>query len=256
MPIASSAICSATMPPRCPASIPIAWFIPTMSPGSLRRSPGWFRAQPSAGRAKCASCAPTGRRSGCSRPRRRYGGTPRRSISVQAIDIEDRKRAEATAAEREQRWNVALESAGQGVWDHDDRKAHAFYSRTWKEIRGLDQVQLLRRNARRVDGARSIPTISAAYGRRWSARGPVIWASRSPSIGSGMRTATGSGSSAGGKTVDWNPDGTPARMVGTDTDITSLKAIEELTQFANTVLTTAMETSPDAILVDRRQRRG
>ena len=31
-----------------------------------------------------------------------------------------------------------------------------------------------------------------------------------------------------GKTVDWNSDGTPARMVGTDTDITSLKAIEEV----------------------------
>ena len=38
-------------------------------------------------------------------------------------------------------------------------------------------------------------------------------------------------------------------MLGTDTDITSLKKAEEDLQFANTLLTTQMETSPDAILV-------
>ena len=44
---------------------------------------------------------------------RRY---PAPLISVQAIDIDSNyKRAEAAAAEREQRWNVALESAGQAV---------------------------------------------------------------------------------------------------------------------------------------------
>jgi diguanylate cyclase (GGDEF)-like protein/PAS domain S-box-containing protein len=176
---------------------------------------------------------------------RRY---PAPLISVQAIDIEHQKRAEAAAAEREQRWNVALESAGQGVWDHDSRKAHAFYSRTWKEIRGLDtsdsydetpeewmarihpdDLGRIRSEVER-QGTGDLGFKVTEYRER-HADGHWIWIlSR-------------------GKTVDWNPDGTPARMVGTDTDITSLKAIEESTQFANTVLTTAMETSPDAILV-------
>jgi diguanylate cyclase (GGDEF)-like protein/PAS domain S-box-containing protein len=169
-------------------------------------------------------------------------------ISVQAIDIEHQKRAEAAAAEREQRWNVALESAGQGVWDHDSRKAHPFYSRMWKEIRGLapsdsydespkdwlervhpDDVERLRSEVER-QGTGDLGFKVTEYRER-HADGHWMWIlSR-------------------GRTVDWYPDGTPARMVGTDTDITSLKATEESTQFANTVLTTAMETSQDAILV-------
>ncbi len=40
-------------------------------------------------------------------------------LTVQAIDIDRQKRAEAALAESESRWNFALESAGQGVWDHD-----------------------------------------------------------------------------------------------------------------------------------------
>ena len=52
-----------------------------------------------------------------------------------------------------------------------------------------------------------------------------------------------------GKTIEWFPDGKPARIIGTDTDITIVKNAEDGLQFANTLLTTAMETSPDAILV-------
>ena len=52
-----------------------------------------------------------------------------------------------------------------------------------------------------------------------------------------------------GKIIAWSPDGKPARIIGTDADITSLKSAEEKLQFANTLLTTQMETSPDGILV-------
>jgi diguanylate cyclase (GGDEF)-like protein len=41
----------------------------------------------------------------------------------------------------------------------------------------------------------------------------------------------------------------PARIIGTDTDVTILKNAEERLQFANTLLTTQLETSPDGILV-------
>ncbi len=52
-----------------------------------------------------------------------------------------------------------------------------------------------------------------------------------------------------GSVIEWFPDGKPARIIGTDTDVTSLKIAEEKLQFANTLLTTQMETSPDGILV-------
>ena len=56
---------------------------------------------------------------------------------VQIINIDRQKRAEAALAETESRWNFALESAGQGVWDHDIRKDDMFYSRMWRQMRGV-----------------------------------------------------------------------------------------------------------------------
>ena len=64
-------------------------------------------------------------------------GRPLR-LTVQAVNIDRQKRAEAALAESESRWNFALESAGQGVWDHDLRNKRNFYSRMWKQMRGLD----------------------------------------------------------------------------------------------------------------------
>ncbi len=59
-------------------------------------------------------------------------------LIVQAINIDKQKRAEAALAESENRWNFALESAGQGVWDHDLNARTAFYSRMWRIMRGID----------------------------------------------------------------------------------------------------------------------
>ncbi len=53
-------------------------------------------------------------------------------------DIERQKRAEDALAASERRWNHALESAGQGVWDHDLRRGgDVFYSRMWRIMRGF-----------------------------------------------------------------------------------------------------------------------
>ena len=41
--------------------------------------------------------------------------------------------------ESESRWNFALESAGQGVWDHNLKAKTAFYSRMWRIMRGMEQ---------------------------------------------------------------------------------------------------------------------
>jgi diguanylate cyclase (GGDEF)-like protein/PAS domain S-box-containing protein len=47
----------------------------------------------------------------------------------------------------------------------------------------------------------------------------------------------------------YDADGRPIRSVGTVLDITDRKRAEERLQFANTLLTTQMETSPDGVLV-------
>ena len=59
------------------------------------------------------------------------------ALIIQTIDIDERKRNALELAQRESRWNHALESAGQGVWDHDFARGDLFYSRQWRTIRGL-----------------------------------------------------------------------------------------------------------------------
>jgi len=68
-------------------------------------------------------------------------GTPLYMIA-QMQDISARKGAEAALEESESRWNFALESAGQGVWDYDYKARVTFYSPMWARMLGyeLDEI--------------------------------------------------------------------------------------------------------------------
>lgn len=146
-------------------------------------------------------------------------------IIIQVTDIDGQKRAEAALAASESRWNFALEGAGQGVWDHDIRNKKMFYSRMWRLMRGFapeekvdgaldqwlkrvhpDDRERIRNIVLRQD-AGEISFNSFEYRERHR-DGHYVWIlSR-------------------GRPVEWFPDGQPARIVGTDTDISSLKAVE------------------------------
>jgi diguanylate cyclase (GGDEF)-like protein/PAS domain S-box-containing protein len=60
----------------------------------------------------------------------------------QVVDIDARKKSEAAIAEAEMRWNFALASAGQGVWDVDVRKGRTSYSATWTDMLGYAPGEL------------------------------------------------------------------------------------------------------------------
>jgi diguanylate cyclase (GGDEF)-like protein/PAS domain S-box-containing protein len=146
-------------------------------------------------------------------------------VIAQITDIDHQKRAEAALAESESRWNFALEGAGQGVWDHDIRSKRAFFSRTWRTMRGFapdeevdvsfeswmervhpdDRARITEIVRRQNSGELSY---NAFEYRERHRDGHWVWIlSR-------------------GKPVEWMPDKSVARIIGTDTDITSLKAIE------------------------------
>jgi diguanylate cyclase (GGDEF)-like protein/PAS domain S-box-containing protein len=140
--------------------------------------------------------------------------------------IELQKRAEAALTYSESRWNFALESARQGVWDHDIRTDTMFYSRMWRIMRGMppdepvpanhqeqwlsrlhpDDVEHVLANVDRQDkGADDFDSLEY---RERKADGTYVWIlSR-------------------GKPVEWDENGNPVRTLGTDTDITRLKTIE------------------------------
>jgi diguanylate cyclase (GGDEF)-like protein/PAS domain S-box-containing protein len=149
------------------------------------------------------------------------------NLVLQVEDIDQRKAAEAALAESERRWNFALEGAGQGVWDHDLRNGTVFYSRMWRQMRGIgpdeavdgskgawlarvhpDDRDRILEEARKQDTG-ELPRNAFEYRERHR-DGRWIWIlSR-------------------GRPVEWNPDGTVARIIGTDTDISSLKEAEAL----------------------------
>ena len=156
-------------------------------------------------------------------------GQSRRPIYViaQITDIDQQKRAEAALAESENRWNFALEGAGQGVWDHDLRGKRAFYSRTWRTMRGF-------RPDEEIDGSfekwmeRVHPEDRARIRAIIERQNSGELAYNAFEYREKHRDGQWIWILSRGKAVEWMADGSVARIIGTDTDITSLKAIEAI----------------------------
>ena len=146
-------------------------------------------------------------------------------LIVQITSIERQKQAEAALAYSESRWNHALESARQGVWDHDIRTDSMFYSRMWRIMRGMqpdeevdgdqdkwlarihpDDLQHVLDNVERQD--KGDLSLDALEYRERKRDGSYVWIlSR-------------------GRPVEWDEAGNAVRTLGTDTDITRLKTTE------------------------------
>ena len=127
--------------------------------------------------------------------------------------------------EQAPRLQWALDAAGQGVWDHDFVAGKVYFSATWKRIRGYgpdDDVEVLAGpwidRLHPEDRPRILDAIAhqnsgklavnAFEYRERHRDGHWIWIlSR-------------------GRPVEWRADGSVARILGTDTDISALKEAE------------------------------
>jgi PAS domain S-box-containing protein len=154
-------------------------------------------------------------------------GAPGQPISclVTFRDVTDQRAAEKALAVAEERWKVALEGAGDGVWDNDGDTRRTFYSPRWKEMLGYgvdeightldewtsrihpdDRERVLAEVRRYRTG--EIPAYRTEYRLRHR-EGHWIWVLDR------------------GKIVERYADGRPRRVVGTHTDITRLKAADQ-----------------------------
>lgn len=169
--------------------------------------------------------------------------TPAEScILIQFIDIDLAKRAADELRERESRWNSALIGSSLGVWDHDFKKQRLTYSETWRKIRGytsdrefdaaLENWILNVHPDDRDNVIHSIDRQNAgdpAYGtftyRERHKNGHWIWIE------------------CRGACVEWDENGVPTRIIGTDTDISQRKAAEELLEHTSRRLDLALDIS-------------
>ncbi len=149
----------------------------------------------------------------------------------------------ATALDRsESRWEMALESARQGVWDSDVSTGVVYHSRTWRTMRGMnpdsdaddphyvwadrihpeDLPRIMDLIRRQHTG--ELQRVHMEYRERHR-NGQYIWIA---SLGS---------------PIEWFPDGRPKRIIGTDTDITEQKSAEDQLLRLSRRLELALEVS-------------
>jgi len=146
-------------------------------------------------------------------------------IVSQLVDITAQKEAERKLALSEQRWAFALECAHQGVWDYDVATDTIYFSPTWKSMLGYGEAEIpnMRQSwedllhpddrdrmidvmLRNTEG--EINEIECEFRMRHKDGGWVWILSR-------------------GRTVAWTPDRKARRIIGTHTDITSIKSYEK-----------------------------
>ncbi|MDD2761231.1 MAG: EAL domain-containing protein, partial [Methylomonas sp.] len=135
------------------------------------------------------------------------------------------RRREQLLTESEYRWRFALEGAGDGVWDWNLTNNTVFYSRRWKEMLGFSETEIdegLDEWERRIhpdDKAETLATVQAYLGgklplyvnehRVFCKDGSLKWV-----LDRGM-------------VVSRDENGRPLRMIGTHSDISEHKRLEE-----------------------------
>jgi len=164
-------------------------------------------------------------------------------------DVSERKRAAKALKESEERWKFAIEGSGDGVWDWDIRSDEANYSRRWKEMLGYADDDILPNNQAWVDRIHPEDRSYVAAAMR------AYLAGKTPIYVVEYRLQCKDGSYkwilGRGMVVSRGADGTPWRMIGTHTDITDRKQMEEQLRLSEKKFATAFRVSPDAINLTR-----
>ena len=142
------------------------------------------------------------------------------------IDITARKTAEADLHEIEERWRLALDSTGDGIWDWDLQTGQEIFSQRFVEMYGFE-VGELKNEAKALD-ARTHPDDLEQLRRDRQAHFDGL----TPTYVNEHRVQCKDGSwkwvLSRGMVVSRDAQGKPLRMIGTHTDITLRKQSETL----------------------------
>ncbi len=152
-----------------------------------------------------------------------------------------RRRITSDLADRESRWNYALVGSGLGVWDHNYRAGTRYYSDTWKDNPRHGAGRGGRRRLRGMADSFFIPTTAISSLR--PSRGRIAGDPDYHVFEYRERHRDGHWVwiECRGACVEWNENGAPARIVGTDTDITARKEAEEMLEHLSRRLDLALE---------------
>jgi PAS domain S-box-containing protein len=149
-------------------------------------------------------------------------------------DITERKGAEKDLKASEERWQFALEGAGDGVWDWNVQTNEVFFSRRWKAMLGFEEDEIghtLDEWERRVHPDDK---------ERVNAEIEEYLSGRTPTYSSEHRVVCKDGSYKWvldrGQIVSHDKNGMPSRFIGTHTDITGFKQAQDSLTRSNRAL--------------------
>lgn len=161
-----------------------------------------------------------------------------------ALYVRRRRRdrlAEARLRVSEERWNLALEGAGDGVWDADLVAGVTWYSRRWKQMLGYEDDEI------GTDPGEWTRRIHPDDLARVMKDNEATLKGESDRFASEFRMQTKDGGWLWvldrGKVVRRGSDGRAERMIGTHTDIGERKAIEEALRESEERLQRALDAS-------------
>lgn len=140
--------------------------------------------------------------------------------------LKEKEKINQALKETAQRWKYALEGVGDGVWDWDINSEKVVFSKTWKAMLGYEDHELPNHkdawlglihqdDLKKAD--QTLATYLAGESSEYRLEHRLLCKDQSYKwvLSRGM-------------IVEWNPDGTPKRMVGVHTDINKRKQSEDL----------------------------
>ena len=151
-------------------------------------------------------------------------GRPQRLVGLNR-DITADQEIRETLRVAEERLELALRATNEGVWDWNMSTGHVYRDRRWAEMVGSKQAQL---NSDAKDWSDRVypddlPSARAALDAHVHGRAPLYIHEHRMRTDSGRWIWT----LDRGKIVSRDKDGNPTRMVGTQSDITERKLLEE-----------------------------
>ncbi|TGL47105.1 response regulator [Leptospira meyeri] len=140
------------------------------------------------------------------------------------IDISAHKATEEALRASESRWQFALEGSGDGIWDWNSQTNKVFFSNQWKNMLGYSEDEIgtdISEWESRVH-PEDKPNYFSDLDKHFEGK-TSVYVNEHRML---CKNGTYKWILDRGKVIEWTEDGKPLRMIGTHTDITERKLLE------------------------------